>query len=381
MPRNHSFAWLAWGAGILGLSNLLLAQPAKSDDKAKLQGVWKVTGLETQGEKAPAEAASGVRFVFDGDKLHIHHGDEERKAAEVKLNPSVNPKSIDLIDAEEKKTVPGIYELDGDTLRLCLGEAGDEKSRPANFVTRAGVQQSLFVLKRDREGASAEDKDGEELLRRFREAGARTQSANNLRQIGIAMHNYHNDFGYLPRPAIYSKDGKPLLSWRVAVLPYLEQDNLYRQFRLDEPWDSEHNKPLLAQMPKVFAIANVKSKEPHSTFYRVLVSPGDARPGAMFIENEKITLGQITVMDGTSNTLMIVEAGEPAPWTKPDELGYLPDKPLPKLGGAFRDGFHACFGDVSVRFISKNIFVDEPALRALITRNGGETVDVSRYFK
>src|SRR5262249_55715095 len=156
----------------------------------KLQGVWKVTGLEVQGEKAPAEAASGVRFLFDKDSLHILQGDEERKAAELKLNPSVAPKTIDLTDTAEKKTVFGIYELDGDTLKLCLSEAGDERARPTAFATKAGGGHALFVLKRDREGASAEDKSGEELLRRFKESGARTQSMNNLRQIGIAMHNY-----------------------------------------------------------------------------------------------------------------------------------------------------------------------------------------------
>jgi hypothetical protein len=101
----------------------------------------------------------------------------------------------------------------------------------------------------------------------------------------------------------------------------------------------------------------------------------------MFTENEKITLAEIGAVDGTSNTLMIVEAGEAVPWTKPEELIYLPDKPVPKLGGLFRDGFHACYADGSVQHISKEIFKDEPVLRALITRNGGEAVDESRYFK
>ncbi len=382
MLRIRSLACLAVvdALGVIGLVHLLADEP-KSDDKAKLQGVWKVTSLESQGEKAPAEAASGVRFVFDGDKLVIQQGDDGRTAAEFKLNSAVTPKTIDLTNAEEKKTVLGIYELDGDTLKLCLTEPGEKASRPTTFTAKAGDRSTVFVLKRDREGASAEDKSGEEVLRRFREAGARTKSANNLRQIGIAMHNYHNDFGHLPRPAVYSSDGKPLLSWRVLLLPYLEQDALYKQFRMDEPWDSEHNKTLLAAIPKVFVIPNVKTKEPTSTFYRVFVSPKDARPGAMFIENEKLTLGQLTVMDGTSRTLMVVEAAEAVPWTKPDELVYLPDKPLPKLGGPFRDGFHGCFADVSVRFISKDIFKDEPALRSLITRNGDETIDVSRYEK
>src|SRR5207253_5726964 len=92
------------------------------------------------------------------------------------------------------------------------------------------------------------------LAKKVTESAGREELTNNLKQIAIAFHNYasaHRD--HFPAAAIYSKDGKPLLSWRVALLPYLEQDNLYKQFKLDEPWDSEHNKKLIARMPKVFA--------------------------------------------------------------------------------------------------------------------------------
>src|SRR5262249_50595397 len=64
----------------------------------------------------------------------------------------------------------------------------------------------------------------------------RTGVANNLKQIGVAFHNYLSNHGAFPASAIYGKDGKPLLSWRVALLPYLEQEALYREFKLDEPW-------------------------------------------------------------------------------------------------------------------------------------------------
>jgi hypothetical protein len=81
-------------------------------------------------------------------------------------------------------------------------------------------------------------------VQKVREAAERSKSSSNLKQIILALHNYNDAYGgKLPAHAIYSKDGKtPLLSWRVAILPYIEQDNLYRQFHLDEPWDSEHNK-------------------------------------------------------------------------------------------------------------------------------------------
>src|SRR5579884_2292255 len=99
----------------------------------------------------------------------------------------------------------------------------------------------------------------------MRQAAARTRSSNRLRQIGIAMHNYNDTYGHLPTQAIYGKDGKPLLSWRVLILPFMEQGALYKQFHLDEPWDSAHNKELRGQMPKTYRLPD--SKERTKTFY------------------------------------------------------------------------------------------------------------------
>ncbi len=100
------------------------------------------------------------------------------------------------------------------------------------------------------------------------------RSRNNLKQIALAMINFSDANGFMPPPAICGKDGKPLLSWRVAILPYIEQGNLYNQFKLDEPWDSPNNKPLLARMPKIYAPIRGKTKQPYSTFYQVFVGPG-----------------------------------------------------------------------------------------------------------
>ena len=191
------------------------------------------------------------------------------------------------------------------------------------------------------------------------------QSANNLKQIALAMHNYHDAYGHFPPQAIYSKDGKALLSWRVLLLPFLEQDALYRQFKLDEAWDSAHNQRLLAQMPKLFGDADVNTTKP------VTVYQAFAGPGAFFEGTEGLRIADFT--DGTSNTLMIVEAAKPIPWSKPEDLPYDPNKPLPKLGGHAPGGFNAAFCDGSVRFLRDAI--KESVLRALITRNGGEVID------
>jgi hypothetical protein len=193
----------------------------------------------------------------------------------------------------------------------------------------------------------------------------RKQVPDQLRTIGIALHNYHDTFGRFPVAAINDANGKPLLSWRVALLPFLDEDRLYKQFKLDEPWDSKHNLPLLKKMPKSYLPVSRKAKSAHATFFRPFVGNG-----AVFEANRGIRIVEIT--DGTSNTIFLVEAGEAVPWTKPDELTYDPNKALPKLGAGFTDGFHALFADGSVHFIKKN--VDHSVIRLLITRADGQVV-------
>jgi prepilin-type processing-associated H-X9-DG protein len=189
----------------------------------------------------------------------------------------------------------------------------------------------------------------------------RTRSVNNLKQLGLAMHNYHATTGSFPPAAVFDKDGKALLSWRVLLLPYLEQQNLAKEFHLDEAWDSERNKKLLSRMPKVFDV-DLDDKKAGETVYTALVGKGTVFDGKKGIRVTDIT-------DGTSNTIMLVESAHTVPWTKPEDLEYDADKPLPKLRhlGA---GFNAGFCDGSVRFISTK--VPEKTLRVLITRNDGE---------
>ena len=212
--------------------------------------------------------------------------------------------------------------------------------------------------------------------------------SNYLRQLGIAMHNYHNDYDRLPGHAIYSKDGKPLLSWRVAILPYIEQDNLYKQFKLDEPWDSEHNKKLLPLMPKIFEMPQISAGQ-GLTYFQVPVTPADYRGVYQTIFKQaprsQKTLGQITVQDGTSNTIMILEADKPVPWTKPEDHLLPPDdKPLPKFGADPATGkFLACFGDGSVRVIRNNISPElyQKLLRQMLGVNDGLNEDTSPLFE
>jgi hypothetical protein len=152
-------------------------------------------------------------------------------------------------------------------------------------------------------------------------------------------------------------------------LPFIEEGQLYEQFKLDEPWDSAHNKKLLAKMPKVFAPVVGKAPIEGGTYYQGLVGPG-ALFDPRFGKDRGATMLQIT--DGTSNTLMVVEAAKAVPWTAPDDVPFDP-KQLPKLGGQFPDGFHAAMADGSVHYFKRDIKPD--VLRALITIAGGEAVD------
>src|SRR5262249_47266653 len=164
-------------------------------------------------------------------------------------------------------------------------------------------------------------------------------SKDSLQRLHQAMMLHVKENGALPAPAIYSKDGRPLLSWRVALLPYLGEEKLYQRFRRDENWDSPHNRELLPLMPKVFAPAEGLCPEPHSTFFKVFTGPG-----TLFQGQKGITGAQIQ----NPAAVLIVEAGKAVPWTKPGDVGYSPDQPL-SVSGLFPAGFFLVFMSVCSR--------------------------------
>ncbi len=168
--------------------------------------------------------------------------------------------------------------------------------------------------------------------------------------------------------AVCGKDGTPLLSWRVLILPFIEEDSLFKEFKLDEPWDSPHNIRLLPRMPRSYRPPGHKAElvPPHHTVIHVFVGYGAAFEWA---DGKKL---RADFPDGVSNTLLLIEAGKPVPWTKPEEPTYAPGRPLPDLDRIFRDGFRVCMGDASRSWISKDM--SETTLRPLITRNGHDKV-------
>jgi hypothetical protein len=197
------------------------------------------------------------------------------------------------------------------------------------------------------------------------------KSQNNLKQFGLAFHNYHAAYNYLPWN-IEDKNGKALLSWRVAILPFIEEDNLYRQFKLDQSWDSDHNKKLIAKMPKMYAPIRVKAKE-GETFYQTFTGEKALFGGK--VKNPKI----FAIADGSSNTGMVFEAGEAVIWTKPVDMSFDEKKPLPKLGGLFDGECNVVMCDGSMKRLKKD--ADEKELRNMIMPADGNPIDFAKLEK
>lgn len=199
-----------------------------------------------------------------------------------------------------------------------------------------------------------------------RESAQRAQAMNNMKQIMLALHIYADVNKHFPPPVVIGPDGKTPHSWRIAILPYIEQEPLYRQYKMDEPWDSENNKKILEQMPAVLRDPKADANSTNASYFALVGST------TLFGENgSKGTLfGDIK--DGTSNTIAIVEAKRSIPWTKPEDIDYDPAKPLPRVGGWHPGGFIAGFGDGSVHFLQDTLA--QEYLRALITKAGGEVI-------
>jgi Protein of unknown function (DUF1559) len=203
------------------------------------------------------------------------------------------------------------------------------------------------------------------------EAADRMASSNNLKQIGLGVHEYAEKHSELPNNT-YGPDGKPLLSWRVHILPFIGEKALYDQFKLNEPWDSPANRQLLNRMPMTFATPAERSGKVAvgtKTYYR-----GFSNQGAIFARRNPGQGLRITaITDGLSSTIFVVEAGEAVEWTRPDDLDASPGKPFPNLGGVQpnSDVMMVLYGDGSVKAVRKT--ASEAQWRATISYAGGES--------
>ncbi len=213
------------------------------------------------------------------------------------------------------------------------------------------------------------------------EAARRSHCTNNLKQIALAMHNYHDKYGCLPPACTVDKAGRPLHSWRVLLLPFLDWGALYQQIRLDEPYDSPHNRAVFddiesgvngpPSMPSVFWCPS--DKEGHGdTNYVMIVGPRTISNGS-----NSICLKDIT--DGTSNTIAVVETyGLGIRWYEPRDLRVeeitfkINDPEYFGIASRHPGGAQVGLADGSVRFLPDT--VDPRAVEAMTTVNGGEDV-------
>jgi hypothetical protein len=185
---------------------------------------------------------------------------------------------------------------------------GVEVSRDGlRIVITARIRGSVF-----RDSLQTMAEEAQEIAKKARVAPTR----NNLKQIMLALHNYHDTHRMFPPPVSIDDNGKPRLSWRVQILPFLEQGELYQKFRQNEPWDSPH----------------------------------------------------------TSNTSAVLEVDEDRAviWSKPEDFAYDPENPASGLGGLLEDEFHAGFADGRVVPIKQS--TEASTLKAMFTPNGGEVI-------
>jgi prepilin-type processing-associated H-X9-DG protein len=209
------------------------------------------------------------------------------------------------------------------------------------------------------------------VINSVRGAVYRVQTLNNMKQIALAMANYESTRGRFPAAAIMTADRKPGLSWRVAILPDLGENNLHKQFRLDEPWDSPRNKALVERMPKVFQSPGSSLDRGYTNYLAVRL------PNAIIADGPKgIRIGD--VRDGTANTVSFLEVDDDhaAIWTKPDDYQWDEERPLAGIGNIWSGRFYAAFADGHVDMVLTS--TPPETLGALFTRNGGERLQLPR---
>jgi RNA polymerase sigma-70 factor (ECF subfamily) len=342
---------------LLILRRLQPPQPGK--DQTRLQGTWKVMKRENQGESQPPYP---LQLVFTGDKVEFRT-DTFLQEGTFTLDPRAQPKEIDL--RFDGRTQRSIYKFEGD--KLILAEEYDK--RPADFPTgKDEAQKFVWVSTLERVPAAKEDEAAK--LHR-----TRLRSGSQLHRVMTALHDYHDKHNQFPGPALTDAAGKPLLSWRVALLPFLGEKQLYDAFHLDEPWDSEHNRKLLPRLPKVYASLGKAPRTPHGTFVQAVVGPDCVFEVGR--HNHLIN----DIPDGTSQTIALVLAGEAVPWTKPADVDYSADKPLPSfVGGVLDDGLLSFATADAAVYLMSNVLDEEKEriFRAALTRNGGEVIELEK---
>src|SRR5262245_14775262 len=330
-------------------------------DLAAAARVDLVAGYKNEAEARDAERAVKALAEYGRKELAKLKGEIEARL----YDPAAKaPRPIDQLP----EAVFSVFALGA------INHVDELLANPGAIVKREGSQLAAGVTlpKELVAGASGVVAVGTALLvpavQKVRSAAARAQSQNNLKQLGLAIHSYCGTNGHLPQD-ILDKDGKPILSVRVLILPYIEQDALYKEFKFDEPWDSEHNKKLSDVAIKVFMSPQAfPTTPPGMTHYKGFVGRGAA------FERGKPLKFPGDFPDGTSNTILVVESGEAIPWAKPDDIPYDSKKPLPKVAlPGVANLVNVLMADGSVRAVNWPK-VSEKTLRCVIERDDGQAI-------
>ncbi|TWT41297.1 Serine/threonine-protein kinase PrkC [Thalassoglobus neptunius] len=232
----------------------------------------------------------------------------------------------------------------------------------------------------------------------------RRKAVNNLTRIAHALHRYHELHGHFPPAIILGKDGKggPPHSWRVELLPLLGHGGLYDRYNFKEAWDTQRNLAVLAQIPDVYRSPLDQGNSTNTSYFGVVSDDistraaqlqkmreqWEAASGAGILKDEpeyeqytpeatvfwkQSGASFIDMLDGTSNCIAVIEAKRNIPWTKPEDIEYSADQPLPKFGGWFEQGVHAAFADGTVQFLAN--YNDDQTIRNLLTISDGQPVE------
>lgn len=201
----------------------------------------------------------------------------------------------------------------------------------------------------------------------------RLQSSNNLRDIGLALHSYHDTYGSFPPAYVVNSGGEPLYSWRVLVLPFVDGGaEVYEEFHLDEPWSSQHNRTLLAKMPEVYQSPYLPREEQSNGMTPIRGIVDEHKWRTILRPRSGIKLDEIP--DGADNTGLAI--GDPAhmvEWTKPEDIDPLALLVLNGLDQTKLKGVLVVQGDGAVRFFDQDNWRD---LIGLIYDDDGRVPEV-----
>jgi peroxiredoxin len=350
LPQLQSLAIRSHGVGDRGLAvlsrwqtlkNLSLSQLSITDEG--LAGLAGLTELESLEVADTLITGAGLRHLHLLPKLWSVVLDDNR-LQEAELAQLAKLKGLRTLEVHDHalsdRAVPYLKQLRG-LHRLLLRRTQ---------ITDAGIDQLRQTL------------PGAEIV-----GGSLAVSQEKLSRIGIAVHDYHSQYGHFPPAVLTGPDGKTTFSWRVALLPFLGAERLFAQYRLDQPWDSPANRKVLDQMPDVYrepkpaTVSSIAASAASSaTAFLAVTGPRTA-----FAGKEGTAIRQLA--DGTTNVVMLVEARSGIPWTRPDDLSRESGS-LPKLEAVYSEGFNALMADGQPRWF-RLPFKDEKALRELLRQS------------